>query len=68
MAGASGWLLAYLQFNESAVGFVTSMSQNPTVVLLIVAAVMIVVVCHLPAPHFRPSSSSSTFAVSSFSW
>jgi tripartite ATP-independent transporter DctM subunit len=42
VAGASGWLLAYLQFNEAAVGFVTSMSQSPTVVLLIVAAVMIV--------------------------
>ena len=42
VAGASGWLLAYLQFNEGAVKFVTSFSQNPTVVLLIVAAVMIV--------------------------
>jgi tripartite ATP-independent transporter DctM subunit len=42
VAGASGWLLAYLQFNETAVGFVTSVSQHPTVVLLIVAAVMIV--------------------------
>ena len=42
VAGASGWLLAHLQFNEAAVGFVTSMSQSPTVVLLIVAAGMIV--------------------------
>jgi tripartite ATP-independent transporter DctM subunit len=42
VAGASGWLLAYLQFNESAVTFVTGFSQSPTVVLLIVAAVMIV--------------------------
>ncbi|WP_280151203.1 TRAP transporter large permease [Piscinibacter sp. XHJ-5] len=42
VAGATGWLLATLQFNESAVSFVTSMSQSPTVVLLIVAAVMIV--------------------------
>jgi len=42
VAGASGWLLAYLQFNESAVAFVTGFSQSPTVVLLIVAAVMIV--------------------------
>jgi tripartite ATP-independent transporter DctM subunit len=41
-AGASGWLLAYLEFNASAVTFVTSMSQNPTIVLLIMAAVMIV--------------------------
>ena len=42
VAGASGWLLAYLEFNVGAVKFVTSFSQNPTVVLLIVAAVMIV--------------------------
>ncbi len=42
VAGASGWLLGYLQFNEGALKFVTSMSQDPTMVLLIVAAVMIV--------------------------
>jgi tripartite ATP-independent transporter DctM subunit len=42
VAGASGWLLGYLEFNEGALQFVTSFSQNPTVVLLIVAAVMIV--------------------------
>ena len=42
VAGASGWLLGYLQFNEGALKFVTSISQNPTMVLLIVAAVMIV--------------------------
>jgi tripartite ATP-independent transporter DctM subunit len=42
VAGASGWLLGYLEFNNGAVKFVTSFSQNPTVVLLIVAAVMIV--------------------------
>lgn len=42
VAGASGWLLAYLEFNNGAVKFVTSFSQNPTMVLLIVAAVMIV--------------------------
>ena len=42
VAGASGWLLAYLEFNAGAVKFVTSFSQNPTMVLLIVAAVMIV--------------------------
>ncbi len=42
VAGASGWLLAYLEFNKGAVQFVTSFSQNPTVVLLLVAAVMIV--------------------------
>ncbi len=42
VAGASGWLLAYLEFNVDAVRFVTSYSQNPTMVLLIVAAVMVV--------------------------
>lgn len=42
VAGASGWLLGYLEFNEGAVKFVTSFSQNPTVVLLMVAVVMIV--------------------------
>ncbi len=42
VAGASGWLLAYLEFNVDAVKFVTSFSQNPTMVLLIVAAVMVV--------------------------
>ena len=42
VAGASGWLLAYLEFNKGAVQFVTSFSQNPTLVLLLVAAVMIV--------------------------
>ena len=31
VAGASGWLLAYLEFNDGAVKFVTSFSQNPTV-------------------------------------
>jgi tripartite ATP-independent transporter DctM subunit len=42
VAGASGWLLSYLQFNEAAVAFVTSMSQSPMMVLLIVAIVMII--------------------------
>ena len=42
VAGASGWLLGYLQFNDLALGFVTSLSQNPVIVLLILAAVMIV--------------------------
>ena len=42
VAGASGWLLAYLEFNAGAVTFVTSFSQDPTMVLLIVAVVMIV--------------------------
>ena len=30
VAGASGWLLAYLEFNVGAVKFVTSFSQDPT--------------------------------------
>jgi tripartite ATP-independent transporter DctM subunit len=42
VAGASGWLLAYLEFNAGAVKFVTSFSQNPTAVLVIIAMVMIV--------------------------
>jgi tripartite ATP-independent transporter DctM subunit len=42
VAGASGWLLGYLEFNNGAVRFVTSFSQNPTIVLLMVAVVMIV--------------------------
>jgi tripartite ATP-independent transporter DctM subunit len=42
VAGASGWLLGYLEFNQGAVKFVTSFSQDPTVVLLLVATTMIV--------------------------
>lgn len=42
VAGATGWLLGYLEFNDGAVKFVTSFSQNPTMVLLLLAAVMIV--------------------------
>lgn len=42
VAGASGWLLAYLQFNDQALAFVTSISKDPTTMLLIMAAVMIV--------------------------
>ena len=42
VAGASGWLLGYLEFNDDALKFVTSFSQDPTMVLLIVAIVMIV--------------------------
>ena len=42
VAGASGWLMNYLQFNDAAVSFVTSLSKDPTMVLLIVAIVMIV--------------------------
>jgi tripartite ATP-independent transporter DctM subunit len=42
VAGASGWLLGYLEFNEGALKFVTSVSKDPTMVLLIIAVVMIV--------------------------
>ncbi len=42
VAGASGWLMAYLQFDQGAVRFVTGFSDSPTVVLLLVSAVMIV--------------------------
>lgn len=31
VARASGWLLAYLQFNDQALAFVTSVSKDPTV-------------------------------------
>lgn len=42
VAGASGWLLGYLEFNEGALKFVTSVSNDPTIVLLVIAIVMIV--------------------------
>ena len=42
VSGAMGWLLAYLQFNDMALPLVTSVSQHPTVVLLVMAAVMVV--------------------------
>jgi tripartite ATP-independent transporter DctM subunit len=42
VSGAMGWLLAYLQFNDMAVAWVTTASQSPVVVLLIFAAVMVV--------------------------
>jgi tripartite ATP-independent transporter DctM subunit len=41
VSGPMGWLLSYLEFNEIALSFVTSLSQSPTVVLLIIAAVML---------------------------
>jgi tripartite ATP-independent transporter DctM subunit len=41
VSGAMGWLLAYMQFNDMAVAWVTSASQSPVIVLLIFAAVMI---------------------------
>ena len=46
VSGPMGWLLSYLQFNDIALAFVTSLSQNPTVVLLIIAR-------HARARHLR---------------
>jgi tripartite ATP-independent transporter DctM subunit len=43
VSGPMGWLLSYLQFNDIALEFVTSLSQSPTMVLFIIAAVMLVV-------------------------
>ncbi len=42
VAGASGWLLGYLEFNEGVVKFTLSLSQDKTTILLILAVVMIV--------------------------
>ncbi|HSA90501.1 MAG TPA: TRAP transporter large permease [Burkholderiales bacterium] len=42
VSGAMGWLLAYLEFNDMAVRWVTSAAQSPVAVLLAFAVVMIV--------------------------
>lgn len=42
VAGASGWLLGYLEFNQGVVQFTTSLSKDPTLILLILAVAMIV--------------------------
>jgi tripartite ATP-independent transporter DctM subunit len=42
VSGAMGWLLAYMQFNDMAVKWVTSASQSPMMVLLVFAVVMVV--------------------------
>lgn len=42
VSGAMGWLLAYMEFNDMAVRWVTSASQSPVAVLLLFAVVMIV--------------------------
>jgi tripartite ATP-independent transporter DctM subunit len=42
VSGAMGWLLAYMQFNDMAVKWVTSASQSPMMVLLVFAVVMLV--------------------------
>jgi tripartite ATP-independent transporter DctM subunit len=41
VSGAMGWLLAYMQFNDMAVKWVTSAAQSPVTVLLVFALVMI---------------------------
>lgn len=42
ISGSMGWLLAYMQFNDMAVAWVTAASQNPYVVLLVFSVVMII--------------------------
>jgi tripartite ATP-independent transporter DctM subunit len=42
VAGASGWLLGYLEFNEGVVKFTLTLSQDRTTILLILAVVMAV--------------------------
>ena len=42
VSGAMGWLLAYMEFNDMAVKWVTSASQSPVIVLLVFAVVMVV--------------------------
>ena len=42
ISGAMGWLLAYMQFNDMAVAWVTTASKNAYVVLLVFALVMII--------------------------
>jgi tripartite ATP-independent transporter DctM subunit len=42
VSGAMGWLLAYLQFNDMAVSWVTSAASSPVMVLLVFAFAMIV--------------------------
>jgi tripartite ATP-independent transporter DctM subunit len=42
VSGPMGWLLSYLEFNDIALAFVTSLSHSPTVVLIIIALVMLV--------------------------
>ena len=41
VAGALGWLLAYLEFNETALRLITAFSHSKTVVLLILTFVML---------------------------
>ena len=41
VSGAMGWLLAYMQFNDMAVSWVTKAASNPYAVLLVFSLVMI---------------------------
>jgi tripartite ATP-independent transporter DctM subunit len=41
VSGAMSWLLAYMQFNDMAVTWVTGVAQSPLLVLLVFAATMI---------------------------
>jgi tripartite ATP-independent transporter DctM subunit len=41
VAGALGWLLAYLEFNQTALGLITAASDDKTIVMLMLAGVML---------------------------
>ena len=41
VSGPMGWLLSYLQFDQIVLGYVQTLSQSPTMILFILAAVMI---------------------------
>jgi tripartite ATP-independent transporter DctM subunit len=42
VAGSSGWLLNFLEFNEGVLQFSRSLSENPTTILLVFAIIMII--------------------------
>lgn len=42
VAGSLGWLLAYLDFNDIVLKMILSLSSNPTIVLLILIAIMMI--------------------------
>ncbi|GHU07862.1 membrane protein [Betaproteobacteria bacterium] len=42
VAGSSGWLLNFLEFNEGVLQFSRSLSENPTIILLVFAIIMII--------------------------
>jgi len=41
VAGALGWLLTYIDFNEAAMSLIVSVSDNPTIVMLMLIAIMV---------------------------